>query len=140
MFDPSRDEVRRFFFDIWKRYREAHRLTGIEAIALDVILKHPEYQGVLDRPERYLERDYPAEHGETNPFLHMSMHLALSEQLSIDQPAGIRAQYQRLLIKLGGCHEAEHAVIDCLAEMIWRAQRVSGSPDAAVYFACLSAK
>lgn len=140
MFTPSRVEVRRFFFDVWKRYREAQQLTGIEAIALDVVLKHPEYQKILDLPERYLERDYPAEHGETNPFLHMSMHLALSEQLSIDQPAGVKAHYERLSMKFGGRHEAEHAVIDCLAEMIWRAQRENGAPDAGVYLECLSAK
>lgn len=140
MFNPSRDEVRRFFFAVWKRYRESAALIGIEAIALDVVLKHPEYHAVLDDPDRYLERDFPAEHGETNPFLHMSMHLALTEQLSINQPAGIGGHYERLTAKFGERHAAEHAVIDCLAEMIWRAQRANSAPDAAVYLECLETK
>ena len=140
MFDPSREEVRLFFFDVWQRYRDATPLSGIQAAALEVVLKHPEYHALLEAPDRYIERDYPAEHGETNPFLHMSMHLALSEQLSIDQPAGLGTHYRRLLEKLGEQHEAEHAVIDCLAEMIWRAQRENAAPEAAVYLECLEKK
>lgn len=140
MFNPSREQVRRFFFDVWKRYRDSAQLTGLEATALEVALKHPEYHTVLDQPERYAERDYRAEHGETNPFLHMSMHLALAEQLSIDQPAGVGAHYRRLLEKFGEPHEAEHAIIDCLAEMIWHAQRANTAPDAAVYLECLENK
>ena len=140
MFNPSREQVRRFFFDVWKRYRNSAQLTGLEATALEVALKHPEYHAVLDQPERYAERDYRAEHGETNPFLHMSMHLALSEQLSIDQPEGVRTHYRRLLEKFGEPHEAEHAIIDCLAEMIWHAQRANTAPDAAVYLECLEKK
>lgn len=140
MFNPSREQVRRFFFDVWKRYRASTQLTGLEATALEVALKHPEYHTVLDQPERYVERDYRAEHGETNPFLHMSMHLALSEQLSIDQPAGVSTHYRRLLEKFGEPHEAEHAIIDCLAEMIWHAQRANTAPDAAIYLECLEKK
>lgn len=140
MFNPSREEVRRFFFDVWQRYRDATPLSGIQAAALEVVLKHPEYHALLEQPDRYVERDYPAEHGETNPFLHMSMHLALSEQLSIDQPTGLGTQYRRLLDKFGERHEAEHAVIDCLAEMIWHAQRANAAPEAAIYLECLERK
>lgn len=137
MFNPSRDEVRRFFSGVWQRYREAQPLHGIEALALDVILKHPEYHAVLEQSERHMTRDWFPEAGETNPFLHMSMHLALAEQLSIDQPAGIRAQYQRLSAAHDELHDAEHAVIECLAEMLWQAQRNGVAPDASVYLACL---
>jgi Domain of unknown function (DUF1841) len=134
MFNPSRDEVRQMFFSAWRKYRDGVPLAGIEAAALDVILKHPEYHRVLDEPQRYLERDYT---DEANPFLHMSLHLALEEQLSIDQPPGIRARWQGLLAATGERHEALHQAIECLAEMLWRAQRDGTPPDAAAYLSCL---
>lgn len=140
MFNPSRDAVRRFFCSVWRRYRDAQPLQGLEALALEVILKHPEYQGVLDEAEKHLARDYFPEAGETNPFLHLSMHMALSEQLSIDQPRGVRAQYERLLSVHGDVHDAEHAAMECLAEMLWQAQRSGGAPDASVYLACLESR
>ena len=137
MFNPSRDEVRRFFCNVWRRYRDAQPLQGIEALAVEVILKHPEYHAVLEESERHIARDWFPEAGETNPFLHLSMHLALSEQLSIDQPHGIREQYQRLLAAKGDVHDVEHGVIECLAEMLWQAQRQGVAPDASVYLGCL---
>src|SRR5688572_6401189 len=134
MFDPSRDEVREMFFGAWRKYREGVPLVGIEAAALDVILQHPEYHEVLGAPERYRERDYT---GEANPFLHMSLHLALEEQLSIDQPPGIRGRWQALLQRTADPHEALHQAIECLAEMLWRSQRDGAPPDAAAYLSCL---
>jgi hypothetical protein len=134
MFNPSRDEVREMFFGAWRKYREGVPLAGIESLALDVILQHPEYHGVLEAPQRYRERDYT---DETNPFLHMSLHLALEEQLSIDQPPGIRSRWQGLVQRAGDRHEALHHAIECLAEMLWRAQRDGAPPDAAAYLSCL---
>lgn len=134
MFNPSRDEVRQMFFGAWRKYRVGQPLVGIEAAALDVILQHPEYHGMLEQPERHLERDYGE---EANPFLHMSLHLALEEQLSIDQPPGIRARWQALVQAKGERHEALHQAIECLAEMLWRAQRDGTPPDAAAYLSCL---
>ena len=99
MFDPSRDEVREMFFAAWRKYRAGEPLAGIETLALDVILLHPEYHEVLDHPERYRDRDYI---DESNPFLHMSLHLALEEQLSIDQPPGIAGRVGRPARALGG--------------------------------------
>ena len=138
MYNPSRDQARQFFFDAWRKYQDKQTLTSLESIALDIILHHPEYHAMLGNPERYLERDYPPEFGETNPFLHMSLHLAIEEQLSIDQPPGINGNYQQLLAKLGTTHDAQHAVMDCLAEMIWQAQRNNTAPDSTVYFNCLT--
>lgn len=138
MFNPSRREARQLFFDAWRKQREGSPLTPLESMALDVALRHPEYHGVLNEPEKYLDKDYLPEFGDTNPFLHMSMHLAISEQLSIDQPPGIRAAYQRLLARTGSEHDALHEVLDCLAEMIWRAQREGGAPDGAFYLECLA--
>ena len=112
-------------------------LTGMEDLALHIILIHPEYHGMLDDPERYQHKDYLPEMGDTNPFLHMRMHMAIKEQLSIDQPAGIRERFERLLKKAGDEHIALHHIMECLAEMIWQAQRSSSEMDASVYFDCL---
>jgi hypothetical protein len=137
MFNPSRDQVRQFFFDVWAKYRAGQPLAGAEQPALDAVLMHPEYHAILDQPERYMERDYRPEAGETNPFLHLSMHLAIAEQLSVDQPPGIRARYQRLLQQEGDAMQAQHAVMECLAEMIWQMQRYQTAFDSAAYLDCL---
>ena len=130
MFDPSRDQVRDTFFTAWRKYRAGEPLVGIETIALDVILAHPEYHAVLNEPERYRERDYV---DEANPFLHMSLHVALEEQLSIDQPPGIVARFRSLVARRGERHPALHEAIECLAETIWRAQRDNAPPDGGVH-------
>jgi hypothetical protein len=134
MFDPSRDQVRDTFFGAWRKYRAGEPLVGIETVALDVILAHPEYHEVLDRPERYRDRDYL---DQPNPFLHMSLHMALEEQLSIDQPRGIAARFQALAERHGDRHRALHEALECLAETVWRAQRDNAPPDGAAYLECL---
>jgi len=140
MFNPSRDQVRQFFFDVWAKYRAGQLLAGAEQPALDAVLAHPEYHPILDQPDRYIEQDYLPEFGETNPFLHLSMHLAITEQLSVDQPPGIRTRYQQLLQQLGDPMAAQHAVMDCLAEMIWQVQRHSTAFDSTAYLRCLDLK
>ena len=137
MFNPSRDQARQLFFDAWHKYRHRKVLSGMEDMALGVILLHPEYHRILDDVERYRDKDYSPEMGDTNPFLHMSMHIAIKEQLSIDQPVGICERFDRLLKRCGDEHEAMHQVIECLAEMIWQAQRGQSAPDATIYFDCL---
>ena len=137
MFNPSRDQARQLFFDTWHKYRHREVLSGMEDMALGVILLHPEYHRILDDIERYRDKDYLPEMGDTNPFLHMSMHIAIKEQLSIDQPVGICERFDRLLKRCGDEHEAMHQVIECLAEMIWQAQRGQSAPDATIYFDCL---
>ena len=140
MFNPSRDQVRQFFFDVWAKYRSNQPLSGAELPALEAILAHPEYHALLDAPERYLVRDYLPESGETNPFLHLSMHLSIAEQLAIDQPPGVRARYQTLLKKHAEPMAAQHDMMDCLAEMIWQAQRAGTDYDPVAYLQCLAAK
>ena len=137
MFNPSRDQVRQFFFDVWAKYRAGQPLAGAEQPALDAVLAHPEYHTMLDQPERYQDRDYLPEAGETNPFLHLSMHLAIAEQLSVDQPPGIRERYQRLLQQHDDAMAAQHAIMDCLGEMIWQVQRHQTAFDSAAYLRCL---
>jgi hypothetical protein len=138
MFDPSRDQARSFFFETWRKYRSGRPVAGLESVALDLILLHPEYHRVLDDPEKYLAQEYFPEGGETNPFLHLSLHLALEEQLSIDQPPGIAAHFARLAARRGERHAALHEALDCLAEMVWRAQRDRAPLDAEAYLECLA--
>lgn len=138
MFNPSRDQARQFLFDTWRKYRAQQPLSALESMTLEIILRHPEYQALLEDPERYLDRDYLPEQGETNPFLHLGLHLAIAEQLSIDQPPGVAGHYQALLEKSGDPHLAQHQVMDCLGEMIWQAQRSHGAPNADIYLDCLS--
>jgi hypothetical protein len=138
MFNPSRQDARRFFFDTWARQREP--LAGLEAVALGVIRQHPEYHALLDQPERYLEQDWTPEDGQTNPFLHLSLHMAIEEQRSIDQPFGIRSLYAQLALRLGDEHAAQHDIMECLGEMIWHAQRYGGGPDVNRYIGCIRGK
>lgn len=140
MFNPSRDQARQFLLDSWRKYTEKRPLSRLETMAAAVMGVHPEYHALLDAPARHLERDYLPEHGETNPFLHLSMHLAVREQLSIDQPQGVAAHYRRLLAKTGSEHKAEHLLMDCLAEMIWQAQRRGKALDGSLYLGCLEKK
>lgn len=140
MFNPSRHQVRAFLSDAWAKYRAAQPLSALESLAVNVIAEHPEYHDVLERRDRHLDRDYFPEQGEINPFLHLSMHLSLREQVSIDQPPGVREAHRLLCVKHGSAMAAEHAMMDCLAEMIWQSQRHGMPPDAAAYLACLAAK
>ena len=127
MFNPSKDDVRRFFCDTWHKHRTGSVLSPLEAVALDWMLKHPEYHAEFDDLDAALLREYTLDEGRTNPFLHMSMHLAIAEQLSIDQPPGIRAVFHKLVTGLGDEHAAMHDVMECLGEAVWSAQR-AGQP------------
>jgi hypothetical protein len=137
MFNPSRDEARNFLFEAWRKRKANELLTPLEDLVAQLIEKHPEYHDVLGKPDTYQERDYAPEHGATNPFLHLMMHLTIEEQISIDQPPGIRAHFARLTQKHQSEHDAQHQMMECLGEMIWQAQRNGTPPDAAIYFDCL---
>jgi hypothetical protein len=137
MFTPSRDEARRFLVDAWARYRAGAPLAGLERMAAGIVALHPEYHAIVENPDRHLERDYSPDAGDVNPFLHLSLHLALAEQLGIDQPRGIRAHFERLSRARGDEHAALHALLECLGEVLWHAQRHGKPPDAAIYLACL---
>ena len=138
MFNPSRDEARRFLIDAWAKHRKGHPLSGLERIAADLIAVHPEYHPALEDPDKHADRDYAPEAGAINPFLHLSLHLAVAEQLAIDQPPGIRAQFERLREARGDEHAALHAVLECLGEVVWQAQRHGTPPDATLYLDCLA--
>lgn len=140
MFNPSRDDVRNFFFDTWRKHNAREVMTPLESQALDWLLEHPEYHALLGNPEKYRHQDYLPEFGEVNPFLHLSLHLSVTEQVSIDQPPGIRAEYERLARKHGSFHEAAHDVLECLGETVFTAQRNGLPPDGAAYLECVKRK
>ncbi|HEX4984875.1 MAG TPA: DUF1841 family protein [Burkholderiales bacterium] len=140
MFNPSRAEVRRFFFDAWGKYRSQAPLEALERMAVEIILQHPEYHGLLDDPAGSAGREFPPAAGAMNPFLHLSLHLAVAEQLSIDQPRGIAEAYRQIARRSGLEHDALHALLECLGEAVWRAQRDRAAPDEAVYLECIRRK
>ncbi len=137
MFTPSSDDVRRFFCEVYRKHGAGEILSPLEAIALDWVKLHPEYFEVLQDAEQALARDYSVDSGQANPFLHLSMHLTIDEQISVDQPPGIRDASHALARRLGSMHEAHHEVMECLGQMIWNAQRNKTPPDGAAYLDCV---
>ena len=135
MFNPSREDARNFLFESWRKQRDGSVMTPLEDMVARLIAKHPEYQTLLENPQQH--KDYTPENGEPNPFLHLMMHLTMEEQISIDQPPGIRAHYQRLSAQCASEHEALHKMMECLGEMLWQAQRNNTEPEVAIYFSCL---
>ncbi len=132
MFNPSREQVRRFFCDAWKKHLERLPLVGAEVAAADIAVRHPEYQAMLGDANAAVDKEWVPEGGTTNPFLHLSLHLAIHEQVSIDQPPGIRLAFEQLRARMDP-HDAEHVLLECLGETIWRAQREGRPMDAMAY-------
>lgn len=127
----NRNDLRRRYYDAWKRHQERLPLNPLDAAIADVIALHPEYHRLFETPDA-LHEAFTVERGQTNPFLHMGLHLGLREQLATKRPAGIDAVHARLARKRG-LHEAEHAMIEVLATALWEAQRAGGAPDEALY-------
>lgn len=127
MFAPSQEEVRRFFCGAWAKHQTVQPLTPLEALAVDWITQHPEYHEDVSDVEAAIAAQFKVEEGRTNPFLHLSMHLSITEQTSIDQPRGIKAAVERLAHRRGSLHEAHHEVMEALGQMVWASQR-SGQP------------
>jgi hypothetical protein len=137
MFAPSQHDVRRFFCDVHRKRREGLPMTPIETLAGDWVDQHPEYHAQLHDLDAALAASYTVEEGRTNPFLHLSMHLSVSEQVSIDQPRGIKQAFELLASRLRSVHEAQHQVMECLGEMIWASQRSGLPPDGEAYLECV---
>lgn len=133
MFQPSQNDVRRFFCETYAKQRQGQALAPIEALAAGWIEQHPEYHADLADVDAALAAVFEVEAGRTNPFLHLSMHLTISEQVSIDQPRGIRQAVELLAARRQSLHEAQHEVMDCLGEMIWASQRSGRPPDGLAY-------
>lgn len=138
MFIRDRDDARRFFTVVWRKYNEAAGLEPLEELVLGVILEHPEYHRYLGDEESALNLEVNPEFGETNPFLHMGMHIAIKEQVQSDRPPGIRQLYNNLCgLQLRGQHEVEHKMMECLGEIMWKSQRDNQLPDENEYLDCI---
>ena len=137
MFNPTQADVRRFFCGVRTKMLSGAPMEAIETLASLWIAEHPEYFDDLADVDAALLRDYDATPGVTNPFLHLSMHLSISEQCSIDQPRGIRQAVELLAARLGSLHDAHHAAMECLGTMLWEAQRAGRAPDGDAYIACV---
>jgi hypothetical protein len=133
MFGNDRDGLRRYYCTVWDKASAGQPLEPLEHIIAGVIREHPEYQAVLTDAETALTREYTPEMGQTNPFLHMGMHIAIQEQLGSNRPTGIQDLYQRLCRRVGDSHTAEHAMMECLGEILWEAQRAGREPDEQAY-------
>lgn len=129
----SREQLRQVYVDAWRKHREGLPMQPLEAQVADVIALHPEYQAALEDSQRALDKDFSPESGQSNPFLHMGLHLAVRDQIATDRPAGIRAAYQQLAARMGSQHDAEHQIIECLAQALWEAQRAGRPPDEQAY-------
>ena len=131
IFGQDRNQIRRMYSDAWKKHRDGVPLSPLEAQIAAVIEQHPEYVDAVTSDD--VDRDYPVEGGRTNPFLHMGLHLGLREQVATDRPNGIAGIFEVLVRKSGDPHDAEHRMIDCLAETLWESQGQNRPPDEQAY-------
>lgn len=136
LFSNDRQDLRQVFFNSWKKHENSMHLEPMEQIILNVLKEHPEYHSFFSNPDN-IDKDFLPESGQVNPFLHLSMHIAIHEQLTINQPIGIGDLYNQLREKIQDAHETEHLMMDCLGEMIWSAQRENRAPNEKDYFSCL---
>jgi len=137
MFGNDRRKMRRFFTDAWSKQKNGAPMEPMEKAVADIIQQHPEYHPILEQQDLALEKDYLPESGEGNPFLHMSMHISLQEQISTNRPPGITAAYKELMMSKGDAHEADHMMMECLGHMLWEAQRNNRMPDEQTYLQCV---
>lgn len=137
LIQPSQAEVRRFFCSVYAKGQSGQALEAIETIAIQWIDEHPEYHADFADAEAAVARMYEVEDGKTNPFLHLSMHLSISEQCSIDQPRGIRQAVELLTNKRNSLHAAHHETMECLGTMLWESQRAGRPPDGHAYIDCV---
>lgn len=132
----NREQLREQFVNAWEKFCNSSPLDGLEAALVSVIREHPEYHDLLGDRQRALNAEFPPEVGQSNPFMHMAMHLSIREQTAIDRPPGIRAVHRELSLR-HGLLEAEHRMLECLAEALWQAQRHGTEPDTTAYMDCL---
>jgi hypothetical protein len=137
MFEPSQADVRRFFCSVYAKWHDGQPMDALETLASQWVAEHPEYHADFSDVDAALERMYEVKDGKTNPFLHLSMHLSVSEQCSIDQPRGIRQAVELLTAKRDSLHDAHHETMDALGQMIWESQRSGRPPDGHAYIAAV---
>jgi len=137
MFGQDRNQMRQYFQRCWQKLKAGQPLEPLEALIASVVAEHPEYHALIESGDTALEKDYTPEDGQTNPFLHMGMHISIREQVQTDRPPGIKAAYEKLSAKLGDNHEAEHRMQECLGVSLWEAQRAGVAPNEGKYLECV---
>jgi hypothetical protein len=137
MFSPSQEDVRRFFCSVHAKARTGQVLDALETLASEWLKEHPEYEPELQDADAAVGRVYDGADGQSNPFLHLSMHLSISEQCSIDQPRGIRQAMELLAARRNSLHDAHHEAMECLGQMLWESQRAGRPPDGNAYVECV---
>ncbi len=137
MFGQDRSQLRQMYFDAWRKQQGGELMQPLEAMIAEIIVLHPEYHALLEQGEDALDKDFLPEVGETNPFIHMGMHIAIREQLATDRPIGITLAHKKLLLRLQDVHEVEHQIMECLGESLWEAQRNNHAPNESQYLQCV---
>ncbi len=137
MFGQDRNQLRQMYFDVWRKQQSGELMQPLEAMIAEVIVLHSEYHTLLEQGENALDKDFLPEMGETNPFMHMGMHIAIREQLATDRPDGIVLVHKKLLLRLRDVHEVDHQIMECLGESLWEAQRNNSVPNESQYLQCV---
>ncbi len=137
MFGQDRNQLRQMYFAAWRKQQNGELMQPLETMIAGVVSLHPEYHALLEQGEDALDKDFLPEMGETNPFMHMGMHIAIREQLSTDRPDGIVPAHKKLLLRLQDVHEVEHQIMECLGQSLWEAQRNNSAPDESRYLLCV---
>ena len=137
MFGQDRNQLRQMYLDVWAKHKNAELMQPLEALIAEVITWHPEYHALLEQGEDTLHKDFLPEQGQSNPFMHMGMHIAIREQLNTDRPAGIVLAHKKLLLRLQDAHQADHQIMECLGQSLWDAQRNNTAPDESQYLLCV---
>lgn len=130
MYNNQRETYRQTFFTTWQKYQKGESLSSVEQQILAVILEHPEYHALLQQEAPYQQQEFLL---HENPFIHMSLHLAIRDQIHLDRPVGIKMIFQTLLSKYSDQMVVEHLMLDCLAEILWSAQQQSQPADEVIY-------
>jgi hypothetical protein len=138
MQQQNRNQYREIFFTVWKKMQQQQAIDdAMETLIAQVIKQHPEYHHALSDYDKTIDKDYTPEMGDSNPFLHMSMHIGIAEQLMVDQPQGIKSLYQQLCSKLKDSHGVEHLIMECLGNIMWQSQQSNSMPDMDEYLRCV---
>ena len=137
MFGQDRNQLRQMYLDAWQKHQAGAILSPLETLIAEIIAMHPEYHALLEKNADALDKDFLPELGESNPFMHMGMHIAIREQLVTDRPAGINTAHKKLLLRMQDPHEVEHQMMECLGHSLWEAQRNNTAPDENQYLQCV---
>jgi len=137
LFGQDRNQLRKVYFQSWQKFKNKQPMEPMESLIASLINQHPEYHDFFSQSEQNQAKDFTPEMGQSNPFLHLGMHISIHEQLGTQRPAELSTLYQSLCKKLGESHAAEHQIMECLGEMLWTAQRDDQAPDESRYIECV---